>query len=347
MKIFQHSFLLTLILAMPSCKTVQRDGFRNTISEVSILLPEQFHSLEAHATFSRTDEKSDPKFVKGKDLTIKLPSGIYAVELVLLNSDGNEEYKSCNTSRPYVFKERREVAIVDICKESDRSVVIQTLPNIVIPPIPTPVASPSPLPIPVVPFPIDPVIPTSEPIVSIQNHSLYVSESTCFGQPVLVTQQGDEFVFKINGSIENKWINGLSYLRCNITVNVPKPKGRIFSPLAYQMTYTADDKTLKQNLWFMVSGRDENNNLSLPCTPFLFNASTNSKKNFICSFYDTSAEHLLDIFPKTKAEHDASCQSVTKVIAFSFAIAGPANTLITSLKVPELRIHIPQTEACP
>ncbi|MBC7531559.1 MAG: hypothetical protein H7318_08275 [Oligoflexus sp.] len=345
MKQLQSSLLILITLMTPiACKTVQRDDFANSTSEVRIILPEQFNSMEPRATFTRTDEKDDSHLVKGRELVIKLPSGTYAVDLVLLNAEGTEEYRSCNIARPYAFREPKEIAIVDICKGSNRSIVIQTLPSIIVPVVP-PVAPVVPI-NPVIPLPVEPIVPPTEPLVVTPEPSLFLSETSCFGQPVLVTQQGNEIVFKIDGTIENKLIDVQSYLRCNITINLPKSKGRIYSPMAYQMTYTADDKTLKQNLWLMVSGRDEKSNLSLPCAAFLFNSAANSKKSFICSFYDTSPEHLLEVFPKTKADHDASCLSETKTISFSFTIAGPNKSLLYSLKIPELRMKIPQTEAC-
>jgi hypothetical protein len=142
-------------------------------------------------------------------------------------------------------------------------------------------------------------------------------------------------------------MDSLSYLRCNITVNLAKAKGKIISPLKYQINYALDDKSLKQNLWLLASGRDENTNLSLPCETYLFDTNANSKKYFTCSFYDTAPEKNKAVFSKFAAQYSASCQAETTKFVLGFTIAGPSKALITAMTIPELRFQIPTVEACP
>ncbi|RZI56310.1 MAG: hypothetical protein EOP14_05860, partial [Pseudomonas sp.] len=115
MKNFLHKLSLVslIVSSLSSCKTVRRDDFPGSVSDVSIRLPAQFADSEARATFTSLEKDGDTRLVKGKDLNIKLPSGNYSVELVILNADGSEDYKSCNTSRPYVFSQPKENAIID------------------------------------------------------------------------------------------------------------------------------------------------------------------------------------------------------------------------------------------
>lgn len=331
------SLVSLIVVSLSSCKTVRRDDFPTSVSDVSIRLPAEFANSEARATFTSLEKNGDTRLVKGKDLNIKLPSGNYSVELVILNADGSEEYKSCNTSRPYVFSQPKENAIIDICKLSDRSIVLQTLPaGPVVDPIPPVVVPEIKDPIPVIP---DPLPPT-------EVQAQFSVESNCFGMPVVATQIDKEIVLKMDGLIQNKVMDSLSYLRCNITVTLAKEKGKIISPLKYQINYALDDKSLKQNLWLLASGRDENTNLSLPCETYLFDTNANSKKYFTCSFYDTAPDKNKAVYSKFAAQYSASCQAETTKFVLGFTIAGPSKALITAMTIPELRFQIPTVESC-
>jgi hypothetical protein len=192
-------------------------------------------------------------------------------------------------------------------------------------------------PIPVIPEPLPPTVVQAQ----------FSVESTCFGMPVVATQIDREIVLKLDGLIQNKILDSLNYLRCNITIVLPKPKGKIYSPLQYQINYTLDDKSLKQNLWLLASGRDDNTNLALPCETYLFDSNANSKKYFTCSFYDTAPDKNKAVFSKFAAQHSASCQAETSKLVLGFTVAGPSKSVITAMTIPELRVQIPEVEACP
>ncbi|MBC7661306.1 MAG: hypothetical protein H7249_16550 [Chitinophagaceae bacterium] len=330
--------LYPLILALPSlligCKTVTRAGFEK-ISEVTIHLPEDYAGRDAKVTFVRLDS-TDTRIVKGKDLNISLPSGTYSITLVLMSEDGtSEEFKSCDTRRPYVFTQAIETAIVDICKSGDSTstVVTQTIQKKA--PV-SPARDPAPTPV----GPPPPSIGTGA-------SDKFSMENTCFGLKSVATLEGNEVLIQMTDTLKDRNIVDAKYLRCSVTMNVPKTKAKIYSPIGYQIAYEGDDKTLKQNFWFMADARDDAGNLALPCDGFLVNANTNSKKVFICSFYDTRPDHLLEVFPKTHSQCTASCAAETTHIVFNLTLAGPDRAWFYSLKIPEIRIQLPETEACP
>ena len=345
---FHRLINLLAFTAFIACKTVPRDDVTSSVSEVSIRIPADYQSWDAQATFTKTDNPSDSRLVKGKDLHIKLPSGTYTINLVIFSGEGTENYQSCDTSKPYVFSLPKENAIMDICKIIDRSIVFQTLPigPIVGGPMPPVVVNP--------PEPPSPVLstPPIEPVVRSPENSLakvpaYTVSDNCFGLPLVTSIENSEIILKLDGTINNKLIDITSYLRCVVTIKIDKAVGKIFSPLTYKLNYEGEPSFYSKNFWLMAEGQDESNKPSLPCEGFVFNSAANSKKLFICSLYDSSPEHLLEVPARNKELLKNSCLTKSSILKLNLILAGPNKSIVNNLKISEVRIRMPRTEACP
>lgn len=348
----KNIIISTIVLLPLGCKTSSREDFGSRTSDISMKIPDDLTAYESKASFSRIDSSADPKVVRGSEIKVKIPAGIYKVDLVLSDKSGAEVYRSCDPQKTYSFLNSKEDAIIEICRSSDRALIGKTLSTSIIVQ-PPPIVEPPPV-IPLPPVgggggtgPEVPVVvtpPGTEPTVD--DTPLFIEDRTCFGLPASYSRSGNEIVIKMTGSIKDHLFDLTNAPRCTLLMNITKNGGQGFSPVHYKMTFEADAETMKQNYYISSLVKDENGLQALPCRSMLLNSDLNSGAAYQCSFYDTTPEKLHNILERNKIPYANSCAAESKQIKFDFYLNGAVDKRLKEMKITELRVQIPLAEAC-
>lgn len=355
-------FLLLSVLAV-SCKTSSRDDFGTQMTDVSVKVPDEFTAYESKVSFSRIDSSAKPKVVRGSDIKVKLPSGVYKIDLVLSDKAGVEIYRSCETAKSYTLVNAKEDAIIDICRSSDRVVVAKTIATS----------------IDIIPNPGTDTPTETQPKTNpgtegstgtktgtengtgtkpgkdsgtqtdpIENETpLFFEDGTCFGLPATYEREGNEVVVRTTGTIKNLVFSLTNAPRCSVVFNIAKDIGEGFEPLVYKVQFQADEETMQQNFYINALVRDEDGLQALPCKPMLLTSSANSGAPYQCAFYDMPEARRYTILERHKEPYAKSCAAKSFQVRFDFYLnAVETGQKLKEIKLPELRVQIPLPEDC-
>ncbi len=332
---------LIFALALIGCKTTARDDIGHTTSSVTVNIPTEYSDLDATAVLTPVNGDGS-MIVRGKDLKIRVPSGMYRIALVLSDKAGQTLYSACDDQATFDFKSILESATVPICAVVSKAGgseagggkvptgnfgTVQALPD-----AGTGDLSTSPV--------------TAGGNTSPSTGPQVTFDTKCFGMDAKATIENGDVVYRIDDTIRSRIITNLTYLTCGFSMPLVKAAGQAATPIRYKITFDADDATLAQNLWLLASGSGENKVVQSPCETLTFDAKGNSQKSYVCAFYDTSAANPLAIIPKLAQKYQSACQGSSNSYRFDLTLAGPNNSFISLLRITEVRVQIPSVEAC-